>query len=360
MPFQPKYLNEQLIRETTESKVASIAPRRDIWRSVQEKVLRPKARLRLPWFRILATVGAVLTVIIAAQAVIWYNEDGRSSSPLVAVAEAYEGLFSLETVRYRIDGSNSDGTRFTQLFQVDLPRQIFYRALWLDDSVPSSDPPKSELLTIGGTQYVRQSDAVSQGSWRSLGQVSGSAPLREFVDLPLNPDTREQRYDRVRRLPDEEINGVPVQHYVAERSIHGDSLKVTRDTIHLWVGIDDGLPIKAETLHQERWSQPGAPVDLDKDWCEDSTGHVPGLTEMKVAYGLPSGVQESPDGRIPAHLLQPMLILCKNKEGTKGMAVWQLSEIPPGEEGYDLTVRWVYTFTEFNGPLELPDPLPGH
>ena len=357
MHFDAQNLNEQYIKETTELKVASIAPRRDIWRLIREEIARPETRPRIPWARVLVTATVVLAIMVLAQLASWYGEE-RRSSPWGAVAQAYEGLLSLETVKYRVDGSNSDGSRFTQLFQVDFPGQIYYRALWLEDSDPFSGAPNSELLTIEGIQYVRHDDALSDREWQTMGRVSGSDPFQEFADLPWNPITA-RRFDDVRRLPDEELEGVAVRHYVAERVVVGDSSEIQNDTIHLWLGIDDGLPIKAEHVHEERWSQSGASVDLEKDWCVDSAGHLPeGLTEMEVAYGLPAGVKENADRRVPEHLLEPMVILCWNEERTRGMAVWRKSEIPVGEDGYDLSVTWVYTFTEFNRPLHLPEPLP--
>lgn len=369
MPFQPKDLNEQLIRETTESKVASIAPRRDIWKSVEEEVLRPKARPRLPWSRLLATVGAVLTVIIAitaAQVVSWYKEDGRSSSPLVAVAEAYEGLLSLETVRYRTNAENAQGERFVvSINEVDIANQIIYKGSWLEGSDPAADHPSMELLVTGGKQYGRLNGGVQGEDWLLIGEVGHWTPFGILGGLQWQgEEALAESFEEIERLPAEVLNGKLVEHYLARRTV-GESPETTEDTVEFWVDARDGLMQKVVWLHQERWSDPGVDIDLDKDWCENADGHYPeGQSVMVVMYGQPgsSDLIISPS---PGHSLQVMEIVCAEdlpenwKPGGKSTTVWRRSSLLPGEEGHDLTVRWTHTFTGFNQPLTLPDPLPG-
>ena len=50
-------------------------------------------------------------------------------SPFAAVAHAYDGLFELETVRYRVDGTNSSGQEFVQHHQVDMVKRIDHSVL---------------------------------------------------------------------------------------------------------------------------------------------------------------------------------------------------------------------------------------
>ena len=49
-------------------------------------------------------------------------------------------------------------------------------------------------------------------------------------------------------------------------------------------------------------------------------------------------------------------ITCWNEQETEGRIVWGRNN--PEEIGVDSWVRWVYTFTAFNEPLDLPADLP--
>ena len=49
-------------------------------------------------------------------------------------------------------------------------------------------------------------------------------------------------------------------------------------------------------------------------------------------------------------------VVCWNEQETEGRKVWGRNI--PEHTGEDFWVRWVYTFTAFNEPLDLPEDLP--
>ena len=296
-------------------------------------------RLRLP-ARVLIGVLAVLIAISVWLTQPWDFNTDRPASPIGAVAQAYERLHSLETVHYRIDGENSYGQRFVHLNQVDIPNQVVYQGLWADGSDPTADPPNQELLITAAKQFSRSGGGAYEEEWRLMSEVGGWSPFGNLRGLLWKGDEAlGETFDRVERLPAGELEGEPVERYLASRTVTGDDFTTTEDSVELWVGPQDRLLRKVDWLHEEQWSQSDEPVDLDRNWCEDPTGHLPEeFTKMSVGYGEP-GSNEMMADPPPGHSLQPIRITCLNEDRTRGQTVWRLSIVSPGEEGSDLTVR---------------------
>ena len=129
----------------------------------------------------------------------------------------------------------------------------------------------------------------------------------------------------------------------------------TIDNVDLWVTQDGGRLIKADWMHIERG--PSLPADYkERDWCE-------GLGEFsEPEYTF--RVTDSQGNRSyfighrgmsrDTHDLAE--VICWNEEETEGRQVWGRNI--PEHTGEDFWVRWVYTFTAFNEPLDLPEDMP--
>ena len=360
---------EDLLRDTLRSKLSQARPRRDLWPSIQVNLTRPRKRRNRRWLvRMSVAVGIALVFIALSLGQFWRSESPSPLSPAGAIAHAFEGLRSLDTVHYRVEGENSYGDRFVQLFQLDIVNQILYSKLTvrppagggLSIAGTGISHPGSEMITIGGKQYSRTGgrrdlggqEADFAAGWRFMQEVHGWQPFSGLGGIPFGgEDALEEWFDEVRRMPDTELTGVPVAHYIATRTI--TEPWIVQDTVELWVRIEDSLLERVDSLHQERWDQSTTSLDLGKDWCEG----LGELTEMAVLYGTPGSrkfVLDPPAGSS----LQPVKVSCFKQDGSLGRTVWQRSGVPPGEDDYDLTVHSVYTFTAFNQPLTLPSPLP--
>ena len=310
---------------------------------------------------VLALTGSVVVLLVTAVWLTqpWNFRTDQRVQPVEAVAQAYDGLLALKSFQYRMDVESNDGLRLTHLIQVDNPKQIKYEGLWIEGSDPDTDPPTGDGLVIGRERYSRAGGGASEEEWRPVGQVGRWAPLGDLERLPWTGEgSLSKEFEEVKRLPSEVLQGELLEHYLASRTVADGPLMTTKDTVELWTGAQDRLLRKVVWLHQDRWSPPEEVLDLGKNWCEDPTGHLPeGLTDMVVLYGEPGATGLTVDPS-PGHSLQPMQIACFNEDRTRGTAVWELSKIPSGEEGYDQTVRKTYTFSGFDQPLAIPVPLP--
>ena len=189
------------------------------------------------------------------------------------------------------------------------------------------------------------------------------------------------RFDRVELLEEVEIDGVPVVHYRATtktrptgtpgysvnvftesgelksaKTVHrgANDYAVYMDTVHLWVTSENGTLIKAEWTQIEQ--APSPPADLDvRNWCQ-------GLGEFADAqyyYRPDSGSLtdfHSFDVPMDADYYELAKVICWNRDRTEGRVVWGRNTSE--QIGQDFWIRWEYTFTAINEPLDLPGNLP--
>ena len=319
--------NERLIEAALTKRLDSIVPGRDLWPSVRAAVLQPRPRFTLRRLtRVFAVTGIVAAIIILGLTRPWQDNTASPLSPFTVVAEAYEGLLSLETVHYRIEGQNNQGSNFVHLNQVDMVNKIRYSAFWLDTD-PDVSPPSSEQITIGGKSYDRRErlpGAESLPGWRFRGEIQGWwAPFEELGGLPWGgKDTLGERFDEVERLPDNETNSVKVEHYLATRLRETESRETYRDTVEIWVRAKDRLLEKVDWLHQERWSPPGTRPDTEINLCEGLDGYP----DMEVLYGTPGSQHFFPGP--PAGDVVPVQIWCRSKDRIKNQVAWRVSAVP--------------------------------
>ncbi len=215
-------------------------------------------------------------------------------SPAEAVADAYNQLMSLDTVHYRINRESDNGLRFIELIQLNLTSGIEYWRQWGSPADPGKDPANYEAVVVDGQRY----NQMWGMGWRHVGNATELAPLGGLGRLPW---AGWNRFDNVRRLQDEELDGVPMAHYVAVKMAGAGPGRI-QDEIHLWVGKDDELPFKVEWHHESRWEEP------------------------KV---------------------DPQTLLSNKASNLQRIA--QLR---------DIRARHVFTFTAFNVPVDLPPELP--
>ena len=166
-----------------------------------------------------------------------------SMTPFAAVAHAYEGLFELETVRYRVDGTNSTGNEFEELHQVDMVNRIEYSVLEaIIRVVPDlavGDTLREESLIINGKYYIRravnniahdfgpedQTYESSESGWVLFRGVMNHpeedypwTPFGDLGGLPWSRERAEDWFDNVDLVGNTEVDGQPAVHYRASRS----------------------------------------------------------------------------------------------------------------------------------------------
>ena len=397
-------IEERLIADTLSEYMDRVDTGRDLWPDIRDR-LSQRRRTRAPSFVKLVAAAAVVALIAALAIVRPWSLSEDAMSPFAAVAHAYDGLYELETVRYRVDGTNVGGEQFVELHQVDMVKRIEY---WVFDIVTGpafgavGGARRQEFVRIGGYRYIRRSPEVAEpfaseqrvseltsGGWslfpdpmRHPKEGHPWAPFGKLGGLPWSSEGAEESFDKVELVGNAEVDGQPVIHYRASRrsapkdesDLHPmlhhwedgkrvetvyrgveDSL-ATIDTVDFWVTPDGGMLIKADWTHNERG--PALPEDYrERDWCQ-------GLGEFNVPeYGfrvwddednIPGIVIGDPTMDLDTHDLGE--VVCWNEKRTEGRMLWgrNLPEIT----GEDFWVRWVYTFTAFNKPLELPDDLP--
>ena len=256
------HIQERLIGDTLSDYLGRVNAGRDLWPGIRDRAPLRKRAAFPPLLKALAAVAAVSLIVVAAVVQPWFPPD--SESHFIAVAHAYDGLFELETVRYRLDGNDSFGQRFVQLSQVDNVKRIHYSVLWL--GTKSTDGrPSHQWVIVDGKQYDReqlalgrdttpmrivplpsispqdlpairklavldagqrvtdqptpsQDVALSPGEvWVLSRETRGWEPFGDLGGLPWGRQEVEERFDRVERIGIAEVDGQPAVHYRAER-----------------------------------------------------------------------------------------------------------------------------------------------
>ena len=256
------HIQERLIGDTLSDYLGRVNAGRDLWPGIRDRAPLWKRAAFPPLLKALAAVAAVSLIVVAALVQPWFPPD--SESHFLAVAHAYDGLFELETVRYRLDGNDSFGQRFVQLSQVDNVNRIHYSVLWLGTN--STDGRRShQWVIVDGKQYDReqlalgrdttpmrivplpsispqdlpairklavldagqrvtdqptpsQDVALSPGEvWVLSRETRGWEPFGDLGGLPWGRQEVEERFDRVERIRIAEVDGQPAVHYRAER-----------------------------------------------------------------------------------------------------------------------------------------------
>ena len=397
-------IEERLISDTLGEYLDRVDTGRNLWPGIRDRVSQPR-RAGIPVPVKLVTAAAVVVALIAALPIArstFLSED--SMTAFAAVNHAYQRLFDLKTVRYRVDGTNSGGEEFVELPQVDMVNRIEY---WVLQSVTGPPPApggghsRQEFIRIDGYHYIHRSPTVAEphaseqrgsesspAGWLLFPDPSRHpkeghpwAPFDQLGGLPWTSEGAEDAFDRVELVGDVELDGQPVIHYRASRksapkdesnlrpmvlnmdgkrveAVHrgGEDYLRTIDTVDVWVTPDGGMLIKVDWTHIERG--PELPGDYrERDWCQG----LGEFSEPEFAFrvwdseeNVPGVVVGDPTMSLDTHELGQ--VICWNEEETEGRMPWgrNLPEI----SGEVFWVRWVYTFTAFNEPLDLPDDLP--
>ena len=148
-----------------------------------------------------------------------------------------------------------------------------------------------------------------------------------------------------------QIRGKPIE------AVHSgvESYLVTMDTVDFWITPDGGMLVKADWTHSEQG--PALPEDFRvRDWCQglgEFNDPEYGFREFDEQEKVPGVVFGSPIMSRNTHDLG--VVICWNEDKTEGRVPWGRSLL---EIYGEFWVRWVYTFTALNEPLELPDDLP--
>ena len=415
-------IEERLIEDALAEHVGRVEPNRDLWPGVRDRLSqRNQSRFSVLARAIAATaIASLLTLLMV---VLPWSLFDETMAPFAAVAHAYEGLFELETVKYRVDGSSSLGNDFSIHNQVDLVSRIDYAVASLspdsDGNFPLLDPdsigefPKWESIVINGKSYTRfttsdgeQGDIsfhsgyrmsrngdeviqVEDGKWMLEGEMHGGdgtgwKPFGHLGGSPWSHEDAEDQFDKVELVGMDEIDGQPAVHYRGSKRntpsgkqdlsvivIDGktgehkpakivyretDVLPEIEHTVDLWVEPNDGRLLKIDWTQVEK--APTRPADFEqRDWCQ-------GLGEFTIAQynyrrtsdpatGFQMFYFDAPEDSGLYDLLE---ITCWNGERSEGRVVWGRTSAE--EFGEEYWIRWIYTFTAFNEPLDLPTDLP--
>ena len=395
-------IEERLIGDALAEYIGRVEPNRDLWAGVRDRLSqRNRSRFSIRVRIITATaVVLLLATLVVLRPWSFFEE---TMSPFAAVAHAYDGLFELETIQYRINGTNSTGNEFEEHHQLDMVNRIGFWVLHAElPKISDSDPGhtlQQEFLIINGIQYERPSvttipgfvpeesaSETSNGGWRLFStdikrqpkKDYAWVPFGEFGGLPWSRENAEESFDNVELVGDTEVDGQPVVHYRATSEFVPDetdldpvvyymdgkrletvpsgveSYPTVIETVDLWVTEDGERIIKADWMHIERGSP--LPADYeDRDWCE-------GLGEFTTPEYFYRSTSQSPNVQMPfrypidSEFHQLAGVTCWNKEEAEGRIVWGRNSRE--QLGEDFWVRWVYTFTAFNEPLDLPADLP--
>ena len=396
-------IDERLIQDALTEHIDRVDATRDPWPDILDR-LSQRRRTRFPVYARVVAATVVVTLLALLVIVRPWSLFDDSMSPFAAVAHAYEGLFELETVHYRIDGTNSSGQQFEELHQVDMVNRIEHSVSRIDmSSVPGpmiGGASRQEFLKINGNHYIRLQGATvedfgpevqtyesSEAEWglfpdamRHPKEGYPWAPFGKFGGLPWSRESVEESFDTVELVGDAVVDGQPAVHYRVSRSsapedrsdLHGivyyqfgkrvenvhrgieDYLR-TVDTVDIWVTREGDRFIKADWMHIERG--PSLPEDYkERDWCEGlGEFNQPEYTfRVTDSQGNRSYYTGDPGMSLDTHDLAEAI--CWNRDETEGRKVWGRSI--PEHTGEDFWVRWVYTFTAFNEPLDLPEDLP--
>ena len=415
-------IEERLIEDTLAEYIGRVEPTRDLWPGVRDR-LSQRSRSRFSVLARALTATAVVFLIAVLMVLRPWSFFDETMAPFAAVAHAYEGLFELETVKYRVDGSGSLGSHFSTLNQVDLVNRIDYAVTSLspdsDGNFPLLDPgsisefPKFESILINGKSYTRftTSDGergdisfhsgyrmsrdgdeviqVEDGQWMLEGEMHGEEetgwkPFGHLGGSPWSHEDAEDQFDKVELVGMDEVDGQPAAHYRGSKRntrsgkqdlsaivIDGktgqrkpakivyretDVFPAFEHTVDLWVEPNDGRLLKIDWTQVEK--APTRPADFEeRDWCQ-------GLGEFAIAqYTYRRASDPVPgfqmfyfDAPEETGLYEVLEITCWNEDRSEGRVVW--GRTPAEEFGEEFWMRWIYTFTAFNEPLDLPDDLP--
>ena len=371
-------IEERLIGDALSEYMDRMDATRDLWSGIRER-LSQRRRTRFPVFARAAAATALVSLLAVLALVRPWSIFDDSMSPFAAVAHAYDGLFELETIRYRVDGNDSLGQQYIRLDQVDMVNRIHYSAIW-GGAAPAIDPPSVELITVNGKAYDR--NRMNNGEWTFSRDTRGWAPFGDFGGLPWSRGGAEDRFDRVELVGDVEIDGRSAIHYRASRRVQPtgtpgyavmefdteigelksaetvhrgtDDYAVYTDTVDLWVTPDGDRFIRADWTQIEQ--APSPPSDFDeRDWCDGLREFIDAQYNYRPVSG-PLTEFHSFDGPTDSEAYELAKVVCWNGDRTEGRVVWGRSLAE--QIGQDFWVRWVYTFTAFNEPLDLPEDMP--
>ena len=396
-------IDERLIQDTLTENIDRANATQDLWPGIRDK-LSERRRIRFPVYARVVAATAIVSLLALLVIVRPWSLFDDSMTPFAAVAHAYDGLFELETVRYRIDGTNSSGQQFEEVHQVDMVNRIEHSISHIDmSSVPgpvAGGASRQEFLRLNGKHYIRlqraavedfgpevQSYESSEAGWglfpdamRHPKEGYPWAPFGKFGGLPWSRENAEESFDHVELVGDTVVEGQPAIHYRASRSsapedegelhtivyyVFGKRVEnvyrevedylTTIDTVDIWVAPEGDRLIKADWMHVERG--PSLPEDYkERDWCEGlGEFNKPKYTfRVTDSQGNRSYYTGDPGMSLDTHDLAEAI--CWNRDETEGRKVWGRNI--PEHTGEDFWVRWVYTFTGFNEPLDLPEDLP--
>ena len=372
------WIEERLVGDVLSDYMDRVDATRDLWPGIRDRLVK-RRRTGFPVFARVMVAAAFVSVLVVLFIVRPWSTSNDSMSPFTAVAHAYDGLVSLETVRYRVDGTDSLGQRYVSLHQVDMVDRIHYWSMW-GGADPSDDTPSGESIIVDGNAYDR--DRTGDREWIFARETRGWAPFGDFGGLPWRLGDVEDRFDRVELVGDIEIDGRPAAQYRASRRVEptrksgyavveyetesgeprkaetvhrgADDYAVYIDTIDLWVTPDDGRLIKVDWTLVEQ--APSPPADFDeRDWCHGLGEFVDAQNTYRPTSG-PRDQFRTFDTPPDSDAFELAKVVCWNDGRTEGRVVWGRSLAE--QTGQDFWIRWVYTFTGFNEPLELPDDLP--
>ena len=373
-------IDERLIQDALTEHIDRVDATRDLWPDIRDRAGQ-RRRARFPLYARVAAATAIVSLLALLVIVRPWSLFDDSITPFAAVAHAYEGLLELETVRYRVDGIDSSGYRFIRNHQIDMVNRIHYNAMQVDTDL-AGNALVIEWIIVGGREYKR--DWLSGGEWAFSSEPGDWASIGDLVGLPWNRAGAEDRFDQVELMGNVEINGRPAVHYRASKrarptgapgnsvvewdakseqvkgaeTVHRGTTDYASyvDTVDLWITPDDGRLIKADWTQFEQ--APPRPADFnERDWCQGLGEFVEAQYDYRLTSGPPDEVHiRSFDAPTDSDDYQLAKVICWNEGRTEGRVVWGRTQAE--ELGQDFWVRWVYTFTDFNEPLDLPEDLP--
>lgn len=151
-------IEERLIQDSLTEHIDRVDDTRDLWPGIRDR-LSQRRRTRFPVYARVAAATAIVSLLALLVIVKPWSLLDDSMTPFAAVAHAYDGMFELETVRYRIDGTNSSGQQFFENYQVDMVNRIEHSVSRIDmSSVPGpmiGAASRQEFLKINGKHYIR-------------------------------------------------------------------------------------------------------------------------------------------------------------------------------------------------------------
>ena len=156
-------IEERLIGDSLTEHIDRVDDTRDLWPGIRDR-LHQRRQTRFPVIaRVAAATGVVALLALLVIVRPWSLFDD-SMTPFAAVAHAYDGMLELETIRYRVDATNSSGQEFKEIHQVDMVNRIEHSVSRIDmSSVPGpvvGAASRQEFLRINGKHYIRLQGAT--------------------------------------------------------------------------------------------------------------------------------------------------------------------------------------------------------